>query len=91
MLFEWDPNKNDLNIEKHGIDFNDAQNIFEGFTLEHEDSRRDYGKSRIAAMGEINGFVLIVVYTWRGHTRRLISARLAKQEERARYYEQIQN
>lgn len=29
MLFEWDENKNKSNIEKHGIDFNDAITIFE--------------------------------------------------------------
>ena len=28
MLFEWDEEKNQINIEKHGIDFNDAAMVF---------------------------------------------------------------
>ncbi|MBR6900719.1 MAG: BrnT family toxin [Synergistaceae bacterium] len=31
MQFEWDENKRQINIEKHGIDFADAVKIFEGF------------------------------------------------------------
>ena len=29
MKFEWDENKNELNIEKHGLDFEDAAEIFD--------------------------------------------------------------
>jgi uncharacterized DUF497 family protein len=30
MKFEWDESKNQINIEKHGIDFEDAKGIFDG-------------------------------------------------------------
>ncbi|ACB54102.1 hypothetical protein cce_4754 [Crocosphaera subtropica ATCC 51142] len=30
MEFEWDDPKNKINIEKHGIDFNFAKEVFSG-------------------------------------------------------------
>lgn len=37
MEFEWDENKNKSNIEKHGIDFNDAKIIFSNPLVVKED------------------------------------------------------
>ncbi len=51
MSFAWDPAKNEANLEKHGVDFEDAIRIFEGPTLEQEDARRDYGERRVQALG----------------------------------------
>lgn len=46
MKFEWDESKNISNIEKHGIDFNDA--LFDDDNrLEAVDRRRDYGEERL--------------------------------------------
>ena len=47
--------------------------------------RRDYGETRIKAIGEVNGVIVSVVYTWRGARRRLISARRARADERKEY------
>jgi uncharacterized protein len=91
MAFEWNDEKNTINIRKHGIDFNDATLIFEKPVVEFEDTRFDYSERRIQAFGEVNGFVLCVVYTDRPPNRRIISARLAKQKERSLYYEKIEN
>jgi uncharacterized DUF497 family protein len=87
--FEWDDDKNNLNIKKHGIDFEDAISIFLGFMLEHEDDRFDYGEVRILALGEVGGTVIAVVYTMRGESCRLISARKAKRNERDAYYQAV--
>ena len=94
MIFEWDENKNRTNLQKHGICFEDAARIFEGPTrifegptLETIDDRRDYGETRIAAMGVVNDVILYVVYTMRGDARRLISARRANARERRKYRE----
>ena len=48
--FEWDPIENRINITKHGINFFTAAKIFDGPILE-EDTRQDYGESRIIALG----------------------------------------
>jgi uncharacterized protein len=99
--FEWDEQKRLSNLEKHGIDFVRACQIFEGFTVEFEDNRYDYedtwgelnspprdvrGEERFIAIGEINGQILTVVCTYRGDAIRLISARPATRYERNLYY-----
>ncbi|MDJ0903920.1 MAG: BrnT family toxin [Xenococcus sp. MO_188.B8] len=84
--FEWDEQKRLSNLQKHGIDFIRACQIFSGFTVEFEDNRYDYGEGRYIAVGETNGQILTVVYTYRGDAIRLISARKATRYERNIYY-----
>jgi uncharacterized DUF497 family protein len=88
-MFEWDDNKNNGNIAKHGIDFNAAMEIWSGHVIEVADVRQKYGEDRFVAFGELNGRVLAVVFTWRGLTRRIISARSADRGERAEYHKAI--
>jgi uncharacterized protein len=90
MGFEWDSVKHDANVKKHKISFEDAIKIFDGFVLETED-KRDYGEPRIWAIGETEGNVFFVVYTWRSNSRRIISARLAGRKEKETYYGQFEN
>ena len=87
MEFEWDENKNRSNIEKHGIGFLSAARIFDGPVYEARDTRKDYGEVRIKAIGKVNATVLCVVYTLRGQTRRMISARKARRDEKRAYNE----
>jgi uncharacterized DUF497 family protein len=85
-VFEWDEAKSQDNLEQRGFDFEYAARIFKrGDLLEYEDRRRHYGERRIVAIGEIEGEILFVVYTWRGTSRRIISARLASRRERDAY------
>jgi uncharacterized protein len=86
MDSEWDEAKREANIVKHGIDFVDAAAIFERPFVEAEDRRRDYGEERYRAYGEIDNRVIQLVYTWRGDTRRIITARRARRNERRAYY-----
>jgi uncharacterized DUF497 family protein len=44
--FEWDEDKNQENIRKHGFDFADAWEIFEAPMLTALDTREDYGEER---------------------------------------------
>jgi uncharacterized protein len=85
MSFEWDEAKNRDTIEKRGLGFEFAARIFEGRVLEREDQRRDYREQRIFSVGEIEGEVFVVVYTWRENRRRIISARRASRRERDEY------
>ncbi len=50
--FEWDESKNQNNIRKHGIDFNDAGLIFSNFTWKWLDRRYVYGEVRKANQHE---------------------------------------
>jgi uncharacterized protein len=85
--FEWDDNKNASNIEKHNVDFNDAIYIWESRFIERIDGR-DYGaEKRYIAMGLVGDRIHVVVYTWRGAVRRIISAWKANKRERRAYHQ----
>jgi uncharacterized DUF497 family protein len=89
MGFEWDPAKEEKNINERDLDFATASRIWDGPILEKIDGRRDYGETRIIATGDFDGSVLVVVYTWRGEARRIISARKANSREKRHYEEEI--
>lgn len=86
MTFEWDEEKNQLNIKKHGIDFSKILKIFsdenriEFFDAEHSDD-----EERWQVIGKADA-ILFVVYTERGESTRIISARKADAQERRIYY-----
>jgi uncharacterized DUF497 family protein len=82
MEFEWDDAKSERNRRERGFDFATAALIFDGPVQTTFDDRRDYSEERVIAIGEINGEVLVVVYTDRGQVRRIISARRANRKER---------
>lgn len=85
--FEWDPQKESRNLKEHRLDFETASRIWDGPVFERTDSRRDYGGVRIVAFGQVEGRLMVVVYTWRGESRRIISARKANSREKRRYEE----
>lgn len=89
MLFEWDENKEKINISKHGLDFSTAALVFRDQNrLEWFDELHSDYEDRYITIGEINGIavVLMVVYTERGDAIRLISARKVTKQERRMYY-----
>jgi uncharacterized DUF497 family protein len=90
MRFEWDEDKNQINIRKHGISFEQAKTIFDGFTVRSMDRRYDYGEVREISLGLLGKVVVIaVVHTDRIGVCRLISARAANKVERKLYDEEI--
>mgnify|MGYP001811319750 CR=1 FL=1 len=90
MKFEWDENKNRQNRNKHGISFEEAQEIFFGIVFTFIDERFDYDEIREISIGSIQGVVIVtVVYTERNGKIRLISARKATPKERRQYYEYL--
>ena len=93
MRFEWDERKNQLNIEKHGLDFADTHKVFDGPMLIRLDTRYEYGEDRWVGIGLLNHLVVVVVYTEReqGETVRIISMRKALRYERRRFEESITN
>lgn len=87
-MYEWDDAKNRSNQHKHGLPFELTVVLFDGPTLEWEDSRI-YDEERWIAVGEVNGRVVVCVYTWREDRRRIISLRRATKSETRDYYESI--
>ena len=91
MTFEWDDNKEQINIKKHGMNFETASHVFDDDNrLEiYDDLHSDY-EDRYITIGMIDEITCIamVVYTERGtDVIRIISARKATPKERRRYYD----
>ena len=84
--FEWDEKKRTRNLAKHGIDFEDATEVFYGEALVSRSNRKN--EERWIALGEVEGRIIAVVYTWRKSALRLISARRASKNEATEYRRQ---
>ena len=84
-LFEWHEPKRQSNLIQHGIDFEDAKEIWQGEVLEVPSEQDEHGEQRHIAYGVLEGRIIAVVFTWRDGVRRLISARRARTYERRRY------
>ena len=89
MELEWDEVKRRANYAKHGLDFRDAEKVFQGITLTAEDNRQDYGEKRFISLGLLEDMVVVVVYTARREKIRIISMRKANQREKQAYEEKI--
>ena len=92
MRFEWDEQKNQTNISKHGLDFTDAWGIFTAPMITVLDDREDYGEERWIGLGLLKTRVVVIVYTERGEdTIRIISLRKALTHERLRYEQALRD
>ena len=89
---EFDPVKDAENQRKRGLPFRVSQLVFDGPFIEEEDKRRGYPETRFVATGPIADFgdrIFVVVYTWRGNNRRIISFRKANDREIRRYHKGV--
>lgn len=89
MKFSWDENKAVSNLSKHGVGFEEAKTIFDDplyvdfYDLDHSNEEERY-----LIVGESNqGRLLIVSYTEKENSIRLISAREVTRSERETYEE----
>jgi len=71
----FDPAKRAKTLEEGGIDFGDAAIVFDGDYISVPDVRRDYGEPRFITVGELRGRFMVIAWTPRGNTRRVISMR----------------
>jgi uncharacterized DUF497 family protein len=86
VTIEWDPAKARANLAKHGIDFADASIALEDeFALTIEDRSAGGEQRFITLCRDPNSRLIVVVYTYRGDTVRIISARKATSRERQAY------
>ena len=88
--FEWDEDKNQANIRKHGIAFETAKHIFNGPVFAWRDRRRDYGEERQIGIGRLDQeAVIVLAWTIRAGRIRIISARPASRKERQTYHDRV--
>ncbi len=88
VKFEWDEDKNRINKQKHKISFESAVYVFDDpYLIEMYDFEHSLDEDRYIAIGKVKD-ILFVVYTEKKDSLRLISARLATNEEQELYYDQ---
>lgn len=89
MKFEWNPEKAQSNLSKHGISFEEAQTVFDdSLYVDFYDPDHSKDEDRYIIIGESsNSRVLLVSYTERGGKIRLISARQVTKKELRAYQE----
>jgi uncharacterized protein len=81
--FEWDDEKSRANLGKHGIDFDDASEVFYGpIALRRSDRNNE---ERWIAIGSLEDRLIAVVFTRRTDVIRIISARRARKNEEREY------
>ncbi len=91
MKFEWNEEKNRQNINKHGVSFEQATRIFDGFTIDRIDDRFLYDEVREFSLGIANHvLILAVVHTDRHGVCRINSAWPAINWERRHYESEVQ-
>ena len=86
--YEWDEAKRLYNLNRRGLDFREAWRVYEAedkITLTSSYPHEE----RLMDMAEIDGRVVVLVYTMRGDAVRCISFRYARRgRERSLYYGQ---
>ena len=87
MEFEWDEAKASRNEKKHAIPFPFAARVFlDENRLERIDTRNEQSEPRWITVRLIDGIEIVVAYTVRAGSIRLISARKAEKYERQDYW-----
>lgn len=87
LNFEWDGEKAKKNLKKHKVSFDEATTVFiDPFSMTVPDPDHSVDEQRHIDIGSSdNGRVLVVVYTERGSSIRIISCRKATSLERKLY------
>jgi uncharacterized DUF497 family protein len=89
MNVEYDPVKRRRTLDERGLDFESINAVFDGFHLIRTDDRKDYGEVRHIMLGALDGKPVVCVWTHRGDAVRVISMRMADEDERAIYQREL--
>lgn len=90
MELIWDPDKRLQNLAKHGLDFADAEVVFQGPVFLCEDRRQGYGEQRLSALGILEDVVVAIAFTEPEHdVIRIISMRKGTRNEQRIYFERL--
>jgi uncharacterized protein len=86
MQIEFDPGKDRINREKHGVGLDAAALIFATPSVQWISLREQHGEVRYVAVGLLEGVEFTCVFTMRSQIARIISVRRARHEERDRFW-----
>lgn len=86
----FDPAKREWTLRERGLDFLDADKVFDGLKLEFPDERRNYGELRMITVGYLRRRMVTVCWTPRGNARHVFSMRKVNDREKAKYGAEIE-
>lgn len=89
MRISYDAAKRLKTLHERGLDFHDAIEVLASPMFEAEDTRHDYGESRIICFGLLAGRLVVVGYVQRDGVRHIFSMRKANEREQARIGPQL--
>lgn len=81
MEIEYDEVKRQITLERRGLDFCDAELVFDTDYIEVVDDRGDYGETRYITYGWLRDRPVAIVWTPRGNARRIISMKHSHAKE----------
>jgi len=90
VRFDFDPNKDRLNREKHGLSLSLARELDWDAALLWIDDRQDYGETRVLALAPKTEILYYVAFVDREDVRRIISLRRANRREVKRYVQALE-
>ena len=82
----FDPAKRAETLDRRGLDFADAGEVFVGRTVTIQDDRFDYSEDRFITAGHLGTRCVVLVWTPRDGSRRVISMRYAHAREEAAWF-----
>lgn len=85
MKITFDPAKRLAAVRDRGLNFADASIVFAGPTITVQDTRRDYGETRLQSVGFLADRMVMIVWTPRGEARHVISMRKCNDREKKIY------
>ena len=90
MIFEYNEHKSSLNKEKHGIDFQEAQKLWEDPYAFELPSPQSEDEERFLVLGKIDSKNYTAIITYKDKNIRIISVRRSRNKEK-KLYESIRN
>ena len=81
MAITFDPAKREVILKERGIDVLDAAKVFAGATATWIDDRFDYGETRYLTAGLLADRMVLIAWTQRDNSRRVISMRYCHAKE----------
>lgn len=85
MKITYDNAKRALTLSNRGLDMAETVRVFANPLLTIPDDRKHYGEDRFMTVGYLSDRMVVVIWTKRGDSRRIISLRKANEREQEAY------
>jgi uncharacterized DUF497 family protein len=85
VRISYHPAKRDWTLKERQLDFEDANDVFNGVTVDIPDLREPYGEERFITFGFLRGRMVVVGWTPRNGCRHVFTMRKANEREQKRF------